>query len=231
MSLCRSIAAASRPTASAGPAHPMPSASRRALRPRHAPTLSALLLALLVATPRQPAEAQRRPGQNFGFYTTTGLLTGDLDIGSVTSSSAFAEAPTVALSALVTTRVRQRPKRAWIVGVRGTMLSLGNSDPCIDGSRIPGCQDRRFTERVALVAGGAFDIRSTLLRVMVGPAWYGIQGGDQRIGTQLRVDYAAPRLRGSTPTLFFSRSMLGSERGESVGLSTLGIGFRWVRRR
>ena len=111
------------------------------------------------------------------------------------------------------------------------MLSLGNSDQCIVEFGTSGCQDRRFTERAALLTGGAFDIRSTLLRAMVGPALYDVQGSGLRVGTQIRLDYAAPRLHGPTPTLFFTRSMLGSQRGRAVGLSTLGAGFRWVRRR
>jgi len=186
---------------------------------------------LALAVPQQRAEAQRRPGQNFGFYTTTGLLTGEIEAGSVNSTTAFAEVPRFAMSGLLTTRWRQRPKSAWIVGVRGTVLSLGNSDQCVVEVVTQGCLDRRFTERVALVAGGAFDIRSTILRAMVGPALFSVQGSGLRVGTQLRFDYAAPRLSGPTPTLFLTRSMLGSQRGRSVGISTFGVGLRWVRRR
>ncbi len=187
--------------------------------------------ALSLALPWHGADAQRRPGQNFGFYTTTGLVTGDIEVGTVTSSTEVAEAPTVAVSVLLTTRLVQRRKSAWIVGVRGTALSLGNSDPCFVEADAPGCQDRRFTERAALLTGGAIDIRSTILRAMVGPALYDVQGSGLRVGTQLRIDYAAPRLNGPTPTLFLTRSILGSERGSAVGLTTFGAGFRWVRRR
>ena len=189
------------------------------------------LAVLSLAMPQHQVDAQRRPGQNFGFYTTTGLVTGEIEGGSVNSTSEFAEAPSFAVSGRLTTRVVQRRKSAWIMGVRGTVLSLGNSDSCVDESRRPGCQDRRFTERVALLTGGAFDIRSTILRAMVGPALYSVQGSGTRVGTQLRVDYAAPRLRGVTPTLFFSSTLLGSQRGRAANLSTLGLGFRWVRRR
>lgn len=191
----------------------------------------AALSVLSHAVPLQRADAQRRPGQNFGFYTTTGLLTGEIEAGSVNSTSEFAEAPSLAVSGLLTTRLVQRRKSAWIIGVRGTVLSLGNSDQCVVEVGAAGCQDRRFTERAALLTGGAFDIRSTILRAMVGPALYGVQGSGLRVGTQIRIDYAAPRLSGFTPTLFLTSSLLGSQRGRSVGLSTFGAGFRWVRRR
>jgi len=127
--------------------------------------------------------------------------------------------------------VVQRRKSAWIVGVRGTVLSLGNSNQCVVEAGTQGCQDRRFTERAALLTGGAFDIRSTILRAIVGPALYSVQGSGLRMGTQVRIDYAAPRLRGPTPTLFFTQSMLGSQRGRSTSISTFGAGLRWVRRR
>ena len=191
----------------------------------------AALAVLSLAVSPDRADAQRRPGQNFGFYTTTGLLTGEIEGGSVNSTSEFAEAPSFAVSGLLTNRLVQRRKSAWIVGVRGTVLSLGNSDPCVDGSRTPGCQDRRFTERVALLTGGAFDIRSTILRAMVGPALFSVQGSGVRMGTQVRVDYASPRQSGVTPTLFFSSSLMGSQGGRATNISTLGLGFRWVRRR
>lgn len=191
----------------------------------------AALSTLSLAVPNQRADAQRRPGQNFGFYTTTGLLTGEIEAGSVNSTTEFAEAPKVAVSGLLTTRLVQRRKSAWIVGVRGTVLSLGNTNQCIVEVGTLGCQDRRFTERAALLTGGAFDIRSTILRAMAGPALYQVEGSGLRVGTQLRLDYAAPRLSGFTPTLFLTVSQLGSQRGRSVGLSTLGAGFRWVRRR
>ncbi len=191
---------------------------------------TALAVLSLIVPPRR-ADAQRRPGQNFGFYTTTGLLTGEIEAGSVNATTEFAEAPSFAVSGLLTTRLVQRRKSAWIIGVRGTVLSLGNSDQCIVERGTPGCQDRRFTERAALLTGGAFDIRSTILRAMVGPALYDVEGSGLRVGTQLRLDYAAPRRSGPTPTLFFTRSLLGSQRGRAVGLSTFGAGIRWVRRR
>lgn len=190
-----------------------------------------VLAGLSLSVPHSSADAQRRPGQNFGFYTTTGLVTGDVEAGSVNSSNEFAEAPSFALSGLLTTRVRQGRKTAWIAGVRGTVLSLGNNDQCIVQFGTPGCLNRRFTERAALLTGGAFDIRSTILRAMVGPAVYSVQGGGTRVGTQVRLDYAAPRRNGPTPTLFLSRTMLGSERGRSAGIATFGAGLRWVRRR
>ncbi|WP_373061618.1 hypothetical protein [Gemmatimonas sp.] len=200
-------------------------------RPMVAFAACTALAVLSLAVPQRRADAQRQPGQNFGFYTTTGLRTFDLEGGSVNSTSEFAEAPSVAVSGLLTTRLVQRRKSAWIVGVRGTVLSLGNSDRCVDESATPGCQDRRFTERVSFLTGGAVDIRSTILRAMVGPALYSVQGSGLRVGTQLRIDYAAPRLNGLTPTLFFSSSLLGNQRGRAANISTLGVGFRWVRRR
>jgi len=180
--------------------------------------------------PQRDADAQRRPGQNFGFFTTTGLLTGEIEGGSVNSTTEFAEAPTAAASGLLTTRVVQRRKSAWIVGVRATALSLGNSE-CVSEAGSTDCLDRRFTERVALLTGGAFDIRSTMLRAMIGPVLYSVQGSGLRAGTQIRLDYAAPRLSGPTPTVFITRSALGSQRGRSVGFTTFGAGLRWVRRR
>lgn len=200
-------------------------------RSRTAFLLGTALAVTALTLPPQRAHAQRRPGQNFGFYTTTGLRTFDLEGGSVNSTSEFAEAPSIAVSGLLTTKVAQRRKSAWIVGVRGTVLSLGNSDGCFDGSFIPGCQDRRFTERVAVLTGGAVDIRSTILRAMIGPSLYSVQGRGTRMGTQVRVDYAAPRLTGLTPTIFFSSTLFGNERGRATNLSTIGAGFRWVRRR
>lgn len=192
--------------------------------------LGVTAVAASLAAPSQAASAQRRPGQNFGFYSTTGLLTADLEAGSVSSNNEFAEVPTAALSGLITTRVLQRPKRAWIVGVRGTVVSLGDTGQCLVVAGTDGCVDLRFTERVALLTGGAFDIRSTILRAMVGPALYSEQGRGARVGMQVRIDYAAPRLRGATPTLFLSRTMLGSQRGRNVGLGTFGAGLRWTRK-
>lgn len=174
--------------------------------------------------------AQRRPGVGMGFYTTTGLPTVDLEGGSVNSSTSTARAPSFALSLLATTGLKRVPKRAWIVGVRANALSLGNGRTCIELSGTTKCQSPRFVERGAVLAGGAFDIRATILRAMVGPALYSVEREGTRVGTSLRVDFAAPRLSGPTPTLFFTRTFLGSQRGEAVGMSTLGAGFRWVRK-
>lgn len=192
-------------------------------------TAAAVAVSLSVTLPTQLV-AQRRPGVGMGFYTTTGLLTADVEAGSVTSSTETARAPSFALSLLVTTGFKRVPKRAWIAGVRANALSLGNGRMCIVIPGTDSCQSPRFVERAALLAGGAFDIRSTILRAMVGPALYSVELAGTRIGTSLRVDFAAPRLSGPTPTLFFTRTFLGSQRGEAVGLSTLGAGFRWVRK-
>jgi len=180
--------------------------------------------------PIQQAESQRRPGVPMGFYTTTGLLSLEVEAGSVTSTTVLAEAPSVAASLLVTGPLVMQAKRAWIAGLRGTALSLGNTDNCVRSPTVAGCQDRRFTERVALLTGGSFDIRSTVLRVMAGPALYSVQGSGTRVGTQVRLDFASPRLNGPTPALFLSRSMLGSQGGRGVGITTLGAGVRWVRK-
>ncbi len=174
---------------------------------------------------------QRLPGLGTGFYTTTGLVTADVEVGSITSSSAMAEAPTVAMSVLVTAPLQRLPKRAWIVGLRANVIGFGNNDGCYVTPGTTGCQNLRFQERGAFLLGGAFDIRSTVLRTTIGPALYSVEKEGARLGTTLRVDYAAPRLRGATPTLFFTRTFLGSQRGEAVGLSTLGAGMRWVRKK
>jgi hypothetical protein len=176
-------------------------------------------------------EAQRRPGVGMGFYTTTGLLTADVEAGSVSSSTVYAEAPSFAASVLVTGPLVKSRYRAWIVGARGTVLSFGHDNGCYIEPPQPGCQNLRFTERVAVLTGGAFDIRSTLVRVMAGPALYQVENSGARVGTQVRLDFAAPRLRGTMPTLFVTRAFLGSQRGSSVGITTLGAGLRWVRKK
>ena len=192
---------------------------------------SASLSVVLAAALPTLLAAQRRPGLAMGFYTTTGLLTGDVEAGSVSSSTALAEAPTFAVSLLLTAPLKRLPKRAWIVGARAGALNLGNNGSCFltPGSGV--CQNIRFEERAALLAGGAFDIRSTVLRAMVGPALYNVEGQGARLGTAVRIDFASPRLRGRTPTLFFTRTFLGSQRGEQLAISTLGAGFRWIRKR
>ena len=190
----------------------------------------AALCVVSLATPQHQSEAQRRPGVPMGFYTTTGLPTLDVEGGSVTSTTELTESPRFAVSALVTGAVVKRAKRAWIAGVRGTALSLGNGDRCSGAQGGSDCQSRRFTERVALLTGGAFDIRSTLLRVMAGPVVYGVEDSGMRIGSQVRIDYSGPRLSGPSPTLFLTRSFLGSQRGQAVGITTFGAGLRWVRK-
>lgn len=166
-----------------------------------------------------------------GFYTTTGLLSGDVEVGQVNSTTALAEVPTVALSLLATAPLMKAPKRAWIVGLRANVVGLGNGNSCFVTPDVTGCQDVRFTDRATLLTGGAFDIRSSVLRVMVGPTLYSVQGSGSRLGTTVRADLGSPRLRGSTPTLFVSRTFLGSQRGEALGITSLGAGFRWVRKR
>lgn len=177
------------------------------------------------------SEAQRRPGVGMGFYTTTGLVTAEVEGGNVTSTTALAEAPTVAISGLLTVPLKKAPKRAWVAGLRVTPLGIGNGKSCYVTPDITGCQNLRFEERAALLAGGSFDIRTTVLRVMVGPSLYHVEQEGARIGTTVRADFASPRLRGSTPVLFLSRTFLGSQRGEAVGMTTLGLGFRWIRKR
>jgi hypothetical protein len=194
---------------------------------RFIPSLAALAM---LSTPLLQAGAQRRPGVGMGFYTTTGLPSADVEVGPVTSTTALAEAPLASVSLVLSAPVKKSAKRAWIAGARLTPLGVGNGDSCFVTPTVTGCQDVRFEERAALLAGGAFDIRSTVLRTMVGPAWYSVQGEGARIGATLRLDYAAPRLRGATPTLFFTRTFLGSQRGEGVAMSTLGVGLRWVRK-
>jgi hypothetical protein len=130
---------------------------------------------------------------------------------------------------LVTAPLIKRKKRAWIAGVHAPVLQLGNGRAC-EATGTRECQNRRFVERATLYGGGAFDIRSAIFRVLVGPALYSVEGTGARAGTALHLDVAAPRLRGATPTLFFSRAFLGSQGGEGVGISSLGAGFRWVRK-
>lgn len=193
-------------------------------------TAAAVSLALTVATPAR-LSAQRRPGLGTGFYTTTGLVTGEVEGGSITSSTGLASTPTFGVSLLLTAPLKRRPKRAWIAGVRARALALGYNDYCSVRPEPGGCRIRRFDERAALLAGGAFDIRSTVLRALIGPALFKVEEHGARFGTQVRLDFASPRLRGPTPTLFYTGTFLGSQRGESVVISTIGAGFRWVRKR
>jgi hypothetical protein len=197
---------------------------------RAAACLAAAAVLAVVTTP-SGLSAQRRPGVPMGFYTTTGLVTADVEGGSVTTSTTLAEAPTFAASVLVTGALRKLPKRAIIVGIRATPLAFGNNGSCVVSPGVQGCQNVRFEERLGVMVGGAFDIRSTLLRTMIGPSLYDVETQGARIGTTVRIDFASPRLRGPTPTLFFTRTFLGSQRGQGAAHSTLGAGFRWVRKK
>lgn len=204
--------------------------------PRITSAVSAAIVTATIATglfvvPQSTADAQRRPGVGMGFYTSTGLVTADVEAGSVTSTTVLAEAPSFAASFLVTGPVAKLRKSAWIVGLRVTPLSFGNNDNCVRDSPTSACQNRRFNDRISLITGGAFDIRSTILRVVAGPVLYSVEGQGTRIGTQVRLDFASPRLSGPTPTLFVTRSMLGSQGGRAVGITTLGAGLRWVRKK
>lgn len=196
--------------------------------PSRCVVLAAALLALV--PPATFLEAQRRPGVGMGFYTYTGLFSVEVEGGSVVSSTAYVEAPTFAVSGFGTAPLWRGRKRAWLLGARVTPLSVGNS-VCYVRPGSTGCQDVRHEERVALLTGAAFDIRSTLLRAFVGPALVDAEGRGARLGTLLRIDYTAPRQGSSFPTLFLTRTFLGSERGATAGLTTLGAGFRWVRKR
>lgn len=198
-------------------------------RRRFSAAFGAVCFALTVVSPSL-LSGQRRPGVNMGFYTTTDLLTGDVEGGSITSTTAQTNAPRFAVSLLVTAPFKRASKRAWIAGVRATPIGLGNTAPCARVRGADGCQNGPFNERIGVLAGSAFDIRSTILRTMVGPTLYQVEGQGARIGTTVRVDFASPRLRGPTPTLFFTRTFLGSQRGRAVALSSLGAGFRLVRK-
>jgi hypothetical protein len=196
-----------------------------------AATLAATLCLMQTIAAPSRLTAQRRPGVNMGFYTTTDLRTTDVEGGTIISSTPSVRAPRLALSLLVTAPVKRLNKKAWIVGVRATPLVLGNTVPCVRTAGEGRCLNGRFSERLGLLGGGAFDIRSTILRAMVGPSLYHVEGKGARLGPTLRVDFATPRLHGPTPTLFFTRTYVRSERGEAAGLSSLGAGFRWVRKK
>ncbi len=200
-------------------------------RTHHLAAAVAALLCLMqaVASPSL-LTAQRRPGVNMGFYTTTDLVTGDIEGGTIASSTPEVRAPRLTASLLVTRPLKRLNKKAWIAGVRVTPLAFGNTVPCVRAAGEAGCQNGRFNERVGLLGGGAFDIRSTILRAMVGPTLYQVEGQGARLGATVRVDFASPRLHNPTPTLFFTRTYVGSH-GEVAGLSSLGAGFRWVRKK
>jgi hypothetical protein len=195
------------------------------------PCIARIAVALLALAPLlTPLDAQRRPGVGMGFYTYTGLLSAEVEGGSVVSSTAYVEAPALALSGVGTAPLWKGKHRAWIVGVRVTPLNVGNRG-CYVFPGATGCQDVRHEERVALLTGASIDIRSTLLRVVAGPALVSAQGREARLGATLRIDYTVPRQGSSFPTLFLTRTFLGSERGATAGLTTLGAGYRWVRKR
>ena len=175
--------------------------------------------------------AQRRPGVGMGFYTFTGLLAAEVEGGSVISSAALAEAPTVAVSGMGTVPLLKGRKKAWIASVRATPLNLGNRGSCVVTPDTIGCQDVRYEERASLLTGAAFDIRSTLLRGMIGAAMVNVEGRGARYGPIVRIDFTAPRQGASSPTLFLTRTFLGRERTESMGLTTVGAGFRWSRKK
>jgi hypothetical protein len=165
-----------------------------------------------------------------GFYTYTGLASADVELGQVTGTTAYAEGPTVTLSGLVSAPLVKLRKKAVIVGLRGTAISYGNNDGCLIVPPSAECQQRRFTERVTLLTGMAFDIRESLLRVTAGPALYSVEREGTRIGTQLRVDYTRPRQGSRMPTLFLSRSFMGSQRGRGAGFTTIGLGIRTAKK-
>jgi hypothetical protein len=174
--------------------------------------------------------AQRRPGVGMGFYTYTGLVSVEAEGGSVVSSASLVEAATVAVSGMGTVPLKRGAKKAWIAAARITPLSIGNRG-CVVTPQTTGCQDVRIEERASLLTGAAVDVRSTLLRGFVGPALVDVQGRGARYGAVVRIDFTAPRQGASSPTLFFTRTFLGSERGETAALTTVGAGFRWSRKR
>jgi hypothetical protein len=193
----------------------------------------ALVVAAIVSMAAVPldAEAQRRPGRGTNFYTTTGLVAGEVEAGSVTSTTGQATVPAVAASVLVTAPLKRGISRAWIAGVRATPLVLGNGDACLVSPGMAGCQNRYFSERASLLTGGAFDVRSSVLRVMAGATVYSVEESGARLGPTLRVDLSGQRISGPTPSLFLTRTYLGSQGGDAVGITTLGAGMRWVRKR
>ncbi len=193
-------------------------------------TLPAALLAGVVMLTSSSALAQRRPGVGMGFYTYTGLVAADIEVGQVNGTTGFAEGPTVTLSGIVAAPLMKLRKKALIIAARGTAISYGNSDGCYVIPPSPECQQRRFTERLTLLPGMAWDIRESLVRVMAGPALYSVEREGSRIGTQIRVDYARPRQGSRMPVLFLSRSFLGSQRGRSAGFTTIGIGIRTAKK-
>lgn len=184
-------------------------------------------IAFTVTAPHR-ADAQFRRDSPMGFYTTTGRPALDIEFGGVTSSTVLTESPKFAAGALFAFPLAKLRKKAIIAGVRGTAIELGRPRDCLLSFENGVCTSRRYAERVSGLVGGAFDIRSTVFRAMAGPVLYSVEGTGARIGTQLRGDLATPELRGLTSVIFLSRSMMGSENGRGVGITTLGIGFRKI---
>jgi hypothetical protein len=184
-------------------------------------------VALGVAAP-QRADAQFRRDSPMGFYTTTGRPALDIEFAGVTSSTVLTESPKFAAGALFTYPLAKMRKKALIAGVRGTAIELGRPRDCLLSFQNGVCTSRQYAERVAGLVGGAFDIRSTIFRVMAGPVLYSVEGTGSRIGTQLRGDLATPTIGGSTSSIFIARSMMGSENGRGVAVTALGIGFRKI---
>jgi hypothetical protein len=172
------------------------------------------------------ASAQRRPGVGMGFYTYTGLVTGEVEIGQVSGTTAYAEGPKVTLSGMFTMPLAKLRKKAIILGLRGTAVSYGNSDGCYIVAPSTECRNRRFTERVTLLPGMSFDIRTVLVRFMAGPTLYSVEKEGSRVGTQVRMDFTRPGIGSTMPTAFVSRSFMGSQFGREAGFTTLGIGLR-----
>jgi len=205
---------------------PLPSVGRlRRLAVR--PVAVCLLLTAVVSC---TLSAQRRPGVNMGFYTTTDLVTADVEAATVYSSTGQLRGPQFVGALLVTAPLKRQSKRAWIVGGRATPLALGSTSPCFRPPGVTECPNGRVIERLSVMAGGAFDIRSAIFRAMLGPTMHEVEGRGVRFGTTLRMDFASPRLVGPTPTVFFSRTFLGSQSGRGAALTSVGLGFRWVRK-
>lgn len=185
---------------------------------------------LLTAAVSSSLSAQRRPGVNMGFYTTTDLVTADVEATTVYSSTGQLRAPQFVGALLVSAPLKRQTRRAWIAGARATPLAVRSTSPCFRTPGVTECPNGRVIERLSVMAGGAFDIRSTILRAMVGPTLHQVEGKRVRFGTTLRLDFASPRLVAPTPTVFFSRTYLGSQNGRGAALTSVGIGFRWVRK-
>jgi hypothetical protein len=172
------------------------------------------------------ADAQRGPGRR--FITTTDRRTFEVEGGSVTSTTTLAEAPSFALSALATAPLAKWPTRAWIVGARTSALNLGNTGGCVLVPPDRTCQNLRFVERFTLLTGGAFDVRTVMIRAMAGPSVYHVEQQGARVGTQLRIDFVTPRISGATPAIFLTRTFLGSQKGRDAQMTSLGASIRFM---